>query len=630
MGAVPGALRRRRSRGFPLLTSTKRPRNLSWHHAGALLFGDWGTSRLYVLGLAFFYTAHATPMYMGLMSLLMIAVAWAYSIICRNYTDGGGVYATARTISPLLAVIGATLLLCNYIVTASLSVLDGMHYFGIPPPMVVAASVVTIAIVGMVNWYGARNAGRVALVIALGSLAASVVIAILCARFVPAGLRSTTTGHASMHGVWNHWDSFVRIVLALSGVEAVANLTGLMKEPVARTARRTIWPVLAEVVLFNMIFAFAFSGLPAMMNVDQPAHTAFAGGGMPPEVREYRDTAMRVLAREGASPVLGRHGAEVFTGIVGVVFGLLLISAANTAIGALASVQYAMGRDRELPRIATKLNYSGVPWFSLVVSCAAPIGVLLITSDVAALADLYAVGVCGAIMISILSCAYNTKLSVNRWERAGLWAIGLVMAAIEITILTTKPHATLFAGTVVCAVLVTRFAVRLRHIGVVPILEPEHGWLAEVTKEPPVIDASAARVMFAARGRFISEFAVDYARRRKATLFALYVRTLRIIDAPTDKAPGIADDESGQETLGTTMLLARQAGVPCIPIYVVSPNIAEEILDYTTTYGCDTLILGKTRRGALARALGGDVVAEVARHLPDDVALITRENTPHI
>ncbi len=28
---------------------TERPRELRWYHAAGLLFGDWGTSRLYVL-----------------------------------------------------------------------------------------------------------------------------------------------------------------------------------------------------------------------------------------------------------------------------------------------------------------------------------------------------------------------------------------------------------------------------------------------------------------------------------------------------------------------------------------------------------------------------------------------------
>ena len=41
-----------RSEALSLL-ATKRPRNLGGFGAGGLLFGDWGTSRLYVLGLAF-------------------------------------------------------------------------------------------------------------------------------------------------------------------------------------------------------------------------------------------------------------------------------------------------------------------------------------------------------------------------------------------------------------------------------------------------------------------------------------------------------------------------------------------------------------------------------------------------
>ena len=40
----------------------ERPRELRWYHAAGMLFGDWGTSRLYVLGLAFTMLRHeASP-----------------------------------------------------------------------------------------------------------------------------------------------------------------------------------------------------------------------------------------------------------------------------------------------------------------------------------------------------------------------------------------------------------------------------------------------------------------------------------------------------------------------------------------------------------------------------------------
>ena len=53
------------------------------------------------------------------------------------------------------------------------------------------------------------------------------------------------------------WRAFVFVVLALSGVEAIANLTGVMKKPVYQTARKSIWFVAAEVALFNLLLALA-------------------------------------------------------------------------------------------------------------------------------------------------------------------------------------------------------------------------------------------------------------------------------------------------------------------------------------------------------------------------------------
>src|SRR5437762_10341315 len=114
------------------LLSSERPRNVSWLQAAGLLFGDWGTSRLYVLGLAFLVAGRTSFYLIAAMSVLILAVGWAYAQICRIYPDGGGVYTAARQRSRLLAVIGALLLFADYTVTASLSSLEAFHYFGLP------------------------------------------------------------------------------------------------------------------------------------------------------------------------------------------------------------------------------------------------------------------------------------------------------------------------------------------------------------------------------------------------------------------------------------------------------------------------------------------------------------------
>src|SRR5689334_3726755 len=114
------------------MLASERPRNVGWIQAAGLLFGDWGTSRLYVLGLAFLFAGRTSFYLILLMSLLILAVGWAYTQICRIYPDGGGVYTAAKSRSRTLAVIGALLLFADYTVTASLSALDAFHYFGLP------------------------------------------------------------------------------------------------------------------------------------------------------------------------------------------------------------------------------------------------------------------------------------------------------------------------------------------------------------------------------------------------------------------------------------------------------------------------------------------------------------------
>ena len=618
-----------------MLVAEHRPRSLKWFHAGPLLFGDWGTSRLYVLGLAFYYTGHASPLYMTVMAAIMAAVAWAYTIICRCFPEGGGVYTASRLLSPTLSVIGATLLLCDYIVTAALSMVEALHYFDMPHEFVVPVSIAAIVVIGMVNWLGARSAGRFALVIAIVAIVASLLIAVACVPFVWPGLQKITFNPPGIDNWWQRWESLVRIVLALSGIEAVANMTGLMSEPVAKTARRTIWIVLVEVLLLNMIFCLAMNALPGLINQTTPdyIHHEIQGGlrpeQVPEHIRQYRDVGVKLLATEAGGKMLGASFGLYFGVSTALLFGLLLMSAVNTAIMAMVSVQYSMARDAELPRHLTKLNSSGVPWIALVVACILPAGVLLFEADPKSLGELYAIGVVGAICISVFSCAANKALAIGVWERRGLWALAALMAAIEATIIVAKPNATVFAAGLVGAVLAVRWVLKSRAAARAErVEEPEAGWMAELRDKPLKLEPGRPRIMLAARGQDQAEYAVRLAKKRNAILFVIYVRTLRVLDITPGRIPKLDDDRDAQEALGTVMVMGRDAGVPVIPIYVTSTEVTAEILDYTVTFGCDTLIMGKSRRSLFSRKVVGDIVGEVAKQLPDEVSLITRSAGP--
>src|SRR5258705_12297394 len=98
-----------------------RPRNLDWKRAAALLYGDWGTSKAYVIGLAFVAAGFSSlPIILAVCALTGL-VGINYIVICRHFPDGGGVYSAAREQSRLLAVVGALLLVADLMVTGALS-----------------------------------------------------------------------------------------------------------------------------------------------------------------------------------------------------------------------------------------------------------------------------------------------------------------------------------------------------------------------------------------------------------------------------------------------------------------------------------------------------------------------------
>src|SRR4026207_882020 len=98
-----------------------RPRNLDWKRAAALLYGDWGTSKAYVIGLAFLAAGFSSlPIILAVCAVTAL-VGVNYIVICRHFPDGGGVYSSARSQGRLLAVVGALLLVADLTVTAALS-----------------------------------------------------------------------------------------------------------------------------------------------------------------------------------------------------------------------------------------------------------------------------------------------------------------------------------------------------------------------------------------------------------------------------------------------------------------------------------------------------------------------------
>src|SRR5262249_54439077 len=141
-----------------------------------------------------------------------------------------------------------------------------------------------------------------------------------------------------------------------------------------------------------------------------------------------------------------------------VVFAALLLSAVNTALADLVSIQFMLSRDKELPHAFGGLNRFGMPVLPLAVGTIIPALVVLLFPDVEKLARLYAIGGVGAISINLATTSTNPELELKRWERVFMIALTAVMVAIFLTIVIVKPHARSFALLVLVAGLAGRLA----------------------------------------------------------------------------------------------------------------------------------------------------------------------------
>src|SRR5438477_785698 len=604
-----------------------RPRNVDWQRAAALLYGDWGTSKAYVIGAAFLAATYASlPIILAVCALTGL-VGYNYIVVCKHFPDGGGVYSSARLQSRFLAVMGSLLLVADLTVTASLSGWSAMTYFHVPGDHIAAATVGLILGVGAINYFGPKHTGRIAVWLALPTVVVVVVIILM-------SLPHLTLAHLepSHKSFARNWSAFVGVILALSGVEAIANLTGVMKlDPgssldkpmVAKTARKAILIVALEVVVGTALLGWAMVSL----SPDTPPMLSNAPV-MKQLLVEHWEDMLTVLAEQYGGMTFGLAFGKILGVVTALFVGLLLLSAVNTAVGALIGLLYLLARDGEMPRPFARLNPHGVPWVPLFIAALLPALVVAFSPDQQSLMELYAIGVVGAITVNLGSCAFNKSLKMLWYERGLMAVTFVVLFAVEMTLAKTKPNALFF---IVC-ILITGFALRAlaqRHAGLRTITVSRE--VAAAVAPESILDfhinlITGQAILVAARGTTpVLRFALEEARLRKGMLYVLFVKELAVsLPGPLENTerPRWQDDTQAGKIMYAMLQQVRQNEVQVIPLFAISENPASSILDLSATLGIDILMLGAPHRNKLVSLLKGNVVTEVARSLPENIQLL--------
>ncbi len=556
---------------------------LGWIRSSAMLDGDWGTSIAYVLGIGFALAGYSSFWHLSLMLGLTALVAVNYITICRLYPKGGGVYSSVYHRSKTFAAIGALLLAADYVITMALSVLDACHYLNLANPEWWAMAI--ILVIGVFNWYGPKNSGTLALAI-------SVVTLIALATII---LTSAPTAVSSAHisppagGFFKNWGIFVGIILSISGIEAVSNMTGLMKNP-HKDSRNAILAVLAKVIIATIFLSFAMHAVPQLQG-----HT------------------------EDMVRFLGEHYVGSWFGwVVAVALGLLLISAGNTALNDLINIQFLMAIDHELPVSLRRLNRYGVPILPLFITVLAPIAVLLLTHDILILAQLYAIGVVGAILINIGSTSTDFSLSLPRSTRLLMALSAVILFFVELSIAVEKPKAALFAAIVLITGLTARALAQRKvaeRTGAVELppaavrVRPEH--------PAPGMEPSAT-FLVAVRGKSenLLRFAIEEAKARNVKLFVLRVKEIAVGTLPETFLTVNADTEKWIDGICST------GGIHYQIIDIASNDVSYTIAEQAALLSVDRVILGSSRRSLMEAALKGDVIRNVSKWLPEEIQLV--------
>jgi amino acid transporter/nucleotide-binding universal stress UspA family protein len=616
-----------------------RPRNVDWKRAAALLYGDWGTSKAYVIGLAFLAAGFSSlPIILAVCALTGL-VGINYIVICRHFPDGGGVYSAARSQGRLLAVVGALLLLADLTVTAALSGWSALTYITSGAEHIAwikflrdhiaLTTIAVLLIMGVINYFGPKHSGSLAVALALPTL---VVVIILIGISAPH--LTTHFLQPRQESLGTLWVQFVGVILALSGAESIANVTGVMKlDPgstmdrpsVARASLRAIVPVAIEVVAGTALLGWAMLSLPSVLektlHLTDPSSVA--------SVLQLRSEDMlRFIGEQFATATFSPAIGNLFGWIVGIVFFLLLLSAANTAIVAIIGLLYMMSRDGEMPRQFRRLNGHGVPIYPLLIAVGLPTVVLLFVANFTALAGLYAIGVVGAITVNVGSCTFNRSVGFTWYDRVLFAVTFVVLAFVELTLAHTKLDALQF----VVAVLIGGLALRaytLKRQGLTTLTVTR-----EVAKmvAPDLAATMRSRlsegqkIMVAARGITpVLSFALDEAQLRKACLFVLYVKEVAVYYTAAATRLGRAkwqDDPEANAIMTSVTKLGQEQGVSVVPLYAVSQDASATIVDLAATMGVDYLVIGASQRTAMTKLLRGSVATNVAQQLPESIQLL--------
>src|SRR5215216_4183631 len=303
-----------------------------------------------VLGLGGLALLHLTPWIAAAVVVLLVVVVASYRQTCVAYPNGGGAYTVSReNLGEDAALVAASALLIDYVLTVAVSVVAGVAAITSAVPALadhaVLLSLGFVALLSLMNLRGIKESGRAFAVPTYGFVAAIyLLLAVGFAKVVFGSGITAESAHYELHQVTSTGGlltvflvlrAFASGCTALTGVEAVSNGVPAFEPPKSRNAANTL-------LIMLVLSATMFVGITALAIVAH-VHMAESPGDLVGAAAGYEQkTALSQLGLAAFGQTAPFYFLQAFTAAI-------LILAANTAFNGFPVLSSILGRDQYLP-----------------------------------------------------------------------------------------------------------------------------------------------------------------------------------------------------------------------------------------------------------------------------------------
>jgi amino acid transporter len=274
-------------------------------------------------------------------AVLLVVVIASYRQTCHAYPGGGGAFAVSLdNFGPTAALVAASALLVDYVMTVAVSVVAGVVAItsGVPSLArhAVALSVAAVALLMLANLRGVKESGRAFAVPTYTFVTLTyLMLAVGLAKGLGGHLPQAATAAQQLHrteqvgGIATLFlvlKAFASGCTALTGVEAISNGVPAFRSPKARNAANTL-------AVMGLLSISMFVGITALA-LRMHAHAQASGN--PSVISQL------------AAGVFGAH-AVLFYAYQAATAGILIL-AANTAFNGFPVLASILAQERYLPR----------------------------------------------------------------------------------------------------------------------------------------------------------------------------------------------------------------------------------------------------------------------------------------